>query len=90
MRTSGIHRQHHRGWNGTQPDRGDGGGPNDLDWVPTNHWQAEDWRNFGRIRLRTVNVTHIAARTIDDFVQAVLETKSAFVMPFNRRRRAGS
>ncbi len=52
---------------------------NDLDWVPTNHWQAED-RAYRIGQTRTVNVTYVVARdTIDDFVQAVLETKSALV-----------
>ena len=52
---------------------------NDLDWVPTNHWQAED-RAYRIGQTRTVNVTYVVARnTIDDFVQAVLETKAALV-----------
>ena len=52
---------------------------NDLDWVPTHHWQAED-RAYRIGQTRTVNVTYFIARdTIDDFVQAVLETKAALV-----------
>jgi len=52
---------------------------NDLDWVPTNHWQAED-RAYRIGQTRTVNVTYFVARnTIDDFVHAVLETKAALV-----------
>jgi SWI/SNF-related matrix-associated actin-dependent regulator 1 of chromatin subfamily A len=52
---------------------------NDLDWVPTNHWQAED-RAYRIGQTRTVNVTYFVARdTIDDFVQAVLETKAALI-----------
>jgi SNF2 family DNA or RNA helicase len=52
---------------------------NDLDWVPTNHWQAED-RAYRIGQTRTVNVTYFVAKdTIDDFVQAVLETKAALV-----------
>ncbi len=52
---------------------------NDLDWVPTNHWQAED-RAYRIGQTRTVNVTYFVARdTIDDFVQAVLENKAALV-----------
>ena len=52
---------------------------NDLDWVPANHWQAED-RAYRIGQTRTVNVTYFMARdTIDDFVQAVLETKAALV-----------
>ena len=52
---------------------------NDLDWIPTNHWQAED-RAYRIGQTRTVNVTYFVARdTIDDFVHAVLETKSALV-----------
>src|SRR4029450_9152200 len=46
---------------------------------PTNHWQAED-RAYRIGQTRTVNVTYFVARdTIDDFVQAVLETKAALV-----------
>ena len=52
---------------------------NDLDWVPTNHWQAED-RAYRIGQTRTVNVTYFVARnTIDDFVHAVLETKAGLV-----------
>ena len=52
---------------------------NDLDWVPANHWQAED-RAYRIGQTRTVNVTYFVARdTIDDFVHAVLETKAALV-----------
>ena len=52
---------------------------NDLDWVPTNHWQAED-RAYRIGQTRTVNVTYFIARdTIDEFVQTVLETKAALV-----------
>jgi hypothetical protein len=52
---------------------------NDLDWVPTNHWQAED-RAYRIGQTRTVNVTYfVGQNTIDDFVRAVLETKAALV-----------
>ena len=52
---------------------------NDLDWVPANHWQAED-RAYRIGQTRTVNVTYLVARdTIDDFVQTVLEKKAALV-----------
>ena len=52
---------------------------NDLDWVPANHWQAED-RAYRIGQTRTVNVTYmVAANTIDDFVQGVLERKGALV-----------
>ena len=52
---------------------------NDLDWVPANHWQAED-RAYRIGQTRTVNVTYmVAADTIDDFVQSVLEKKGALV-----------
>jgi hypothetical protein len=52
---------------------------NDLDWVPTNHWQAED-RAYRIGQTRTVNVTYfVAQNTIDDFVHTVLETKAALV-----------
>jgi SNF2 family DNA or RNA helicase len=52
---------------------------NDLDWVPANHWQAED-RAYRIGQTRTVNVTYVVAgNTIDDFVQTVLERKGALV-----------
>jgi SNF2 family DNA or RNA helicase len=52
---------------------------NDLDWVPANHWQAED-RAYRIGQARTVNVTYmIAVNTLDDFVQTVLETKAALI-----------
>ena len=52
---------------------------NDLDWVPANHWQAED-RAYRIGQTRTVNVTYmVAADTIDDFVQMVLERKARLV-----------
>jgi SWI/SNF-related matrix-associated actin-dependent regulator 1 of chromatin subfamily A len=52
---------------------------NDLDWIPTNHWQAED-RAYRIGQTRTVNVTYfVAQNTIDDFVHAVLENKAALV-----------
>lgn len=52
---------------------------NDLDWVPTNHWQAED-RAYRIGQSGTVTVHYlVAAGTLDTFVQAVLEAKSALV-----------
>ena len=52
---------------------------NDLDWVPANHWQAED-RAYRIGQTRTVNVTYLVGTgTVDEFVQAVLETKGALV-----------
>jgi len=52
---------------------------NDLDWVPANHWQAED-RAYRIGQTRTVNVTYLVGTgTVDDFVQGVLETKGALV-----------
>ena len=52
---------------------------NDLDWVPANHWQAED-RAYRIGQTCTVNVTYmVAADTMDDFVQSVLEKKGALV-----------
>lgn len=52
---------------------------NDLDWVPANHWQAED-RAYRIGQTRTVNVTYlVGSHTVDDFVQTVLETKSRLV-----------
>ncbi len=52
---------------------------NDLDWVPANHWQAED-RAYRIGQQRTVNVTYVTAQqTIDDFVATVLEAKSKLI-----------
>ena len=49
---------------------------NDLDWVPINHWQAED-RAYRIGQQQAVNVTYMVGRgTIDEFVKTVLETKS--------------
>ena len=52
---------------------------NDLDWVPANHWQAED-RAYRIGQTGTVNVTYmIAGGTVDEFVKTVLETKAALM-----------
>jgi SWI/SNF-related matrix-associated actin-dependent regulator 1 of chromatin subfamily A len=52
---------------------------NDLDWVPANHWQAED-RAYRIGQTVTVNVTYMTApKTLDDFVSSVLQAKSALV-----------
>ena len=52
---------------------------NDLDWVPANHWQAEDRAH--RIGQRgSVNVTYMVARkTVEEFVRVVLDTKARLV-----------
>ena len=49
---------------------------NDLDWVPGNHWQAEN--RIHRIgQTRTAFVTYFyAPDTLDDFVAALLEAKA--------------
>ena len=52
---------------------------NDLDWVPTNHWQAED-RAYRIGQTNTVHVTYmIGTDTIDDFVQQLLQLKADIV-----------
>jgi SWI/SNF-related matrix-associated actin-dependent regulator of chromatin subfamily A-like protein 1 len=52
---------------------------NDLDWVPANHWQAED-RAYRIGQTGTVNVTYqVALGTIDEFVHRVLEAKALLV-----------
>lgn len=52
---------------------------NDLDWVPANHWQAED-RAYRIGQKYSVTVHYVVARaTIDEFVINVLEVKSALV-----------
>jgi SWI/SNF-related matrix-associated actin-dependent regulator of chromatin subfamily A-like protein 1 len=52
---------------------------NDLDWVPANHWQAED-RAYRIGQTATVNVTYmVAGGTIEEFVRTVLESKARIV-----------
>ena len=52
---------------------------NDLDWVPANHWQAED-RAYRIGQAHPVNVYYfIAANSIDEFVGQVLRTKSNLI-----------
>ena len=52
---------------------------NDLDWVPANHWQAEDraYRIGQQSRVQAAYM--VAARTIDEFVERVLQAKAALV-----------
>lgn len=52
---------------------------NDIDWVPANHWQAEN--RVHRIgQNRSVNVTHMVGKgTMEEFVRSVLEVKSALI-----------
>jgi SWI/SNF-related matrix-associated actin-dependent regulator of chromatin subfamily A-like protein 1 len=52
---------------------------NDLDWVPANHWQAED-RAYRIGQTRTVNVTYmVAENTVDEFVRNALTVKGALI-----------
>ena len=52
---------------------------NDLDWVPANHWQAED-RAYRIGQKHPVNVYYfVASKSIDEFVGHVLETKSQII-----------
>ena len=52
---------------------------NDLDWVPANHWQAED-RTHRIGQTGTVNVTYMVARdTLEEFIRTILETKARIV-----------
>ena len=52
---------------------------NDLDWVPANHWQAED-RAHRIGQGGTVNVAYMVARgTLEEFVRTVLEAKSQLI-----------
>ncbi len=51
----------------------------DLDWVPANHWQAED-RAYRIGQKHSVNVTYlVASGTVDEFVRNALEVKAALV-----------
>jgi Helicase conserved C-terminal domain len=48
----------------------------DLDWVPGNHWQAED-RIYRIGQTRPAFITYLyAENTLDDFVAALLEAKA--------------
>ena len=50
---------------------------NDLDWVPANHWQAEDRAyRIGQTRHGERHLHESAPNTFDDFVRAVLSTKA--------------
>jgi SNF2 family DNA or RNA helicase len=64
---------------------------NDLDWVPANHWQAED-PEYRVGQTGTVNVSYlVAAGTIDEFAQCALATTAALieaVMVDRARRRS--
>lgn len=52
---------------------------NDLDWVPANHWQAED-RAYRIGQKGSVNVQYLVARdTVDEFVQNVLRVKATLI-----------
>lgn len=52
---------------------------NDLDWVPANHWQAED-RTHRIGQQGAVNVTYMVARqSLEAFVRQVLEAKARLV-----------
>ena len=52
---------------------------NDLDWVPTNHWQAED-RAYRIGQQASVTVHYLTARgSIDEFVRNVLQVKTALI-----------
>jgi len=52
---------------------------NDLDWVPVNHWQAED-RAYRIGQTAAVNVTYmVAAGTVDEFVRTVLEERATLI-----------
>ena len=52
---------------------------NDLDWVPVNHWQAED-RAYRIGQTAAVNVTYmVASGTVDEFVRTVLEEKTNII-----------
>jgi SWI/SNF-related matrix-associated actin-dependent regulator of chromatin subfamily A-like protein 1 len=52
---------------------------NDLDWVPANHWQAED-RAYRIGQTSTVNVTYFVAEgTVDEFVRHALGVKASLI-----------
>jgi len=52
---------------------------NDLDWVPANHWQAED-RAYRIGQRGTVNISYFVARgTVDEFVSRALAVKAQLI-----------
>lgn len=52
---------------------------NDLDWVPANHWQAEDRiHRIGQTRATFATYLYVPG-TLDEYVAALLEQKSALV-----------
>ncbi len=52
---------------------------NDLDWVPANHWQAED-RAYRIGQRETVNITYFSASgTVDEFVSHAMRTKRVLI-----------
>jgi SWI/SNF-related matrix-associated actin-dependent regulator of chromatin subfamily A-like protein 1 len=52
---------------------------NDLDWVPANHWQAED-RAYRIGQANSVHVAYMCAEeTIDEFVASVLRIKEGII-----------
>lgn len=63
---------------------------NDLDWVPANHWQAED-RAHRIGQTCRVNVVYMVARkTLEEFVRTVLDTKARLVDDVVEGRALGS
>lgn len=63
---------------------------NDLDWVPANHWQAED--RIHRIgQTQPTFATYLSAPgTLDEFVARLLEAKAALVGVVERESEARS
>lgn len=63
---------------------------NDLDWVPANHWQAED--RIHRIgQTQPTFATYLSAPgTLDEFVAQLLEAKAALVGVVERESEARS
>jgi SWI/SNF-related matrix-associated actin-dependent regulator of chromatin subfamily A-like protein 1 len=63
---------------------------NDLDWVPANHWQAED--RIHRIgQTQPTFATYLSAPgTLDEFVAQLLEAKAALVGVVEREAEARS
>jgi SNF2 family DNA or RNA helicase len=52
---------------------------NDLDWVPANHWQAED-RAYRIGQKGAVHIAYmVAPGTVDSFVQQALKIKAALI-----------
>lgn len=53
---------------------------NDFDWVPSNHFQAEDRiHRIGQTKNCTINYLYVQSAEIDNYMANMLETKSTYI-----------